>query len=171
MHTYKKTCNCGGWCAVCQGCGEVSDERSCAECKARLKHEEDTHLTVNIEGETRLKCRLGWGPDALRDPNGTFWKVTQDEQEVTCLECMKRCQNWCDYHEKVHVDIKAEHCAKGSHCTGTTASCAAEETVDDHGSRCCICKAALVDLEDVKYQAPVDTSSMPVPQVRNVQTF
>lgn len=154
---------------ICQGCGDESNTRkesTCAECVARLKHEEETHLRVDINGELYLYCRIGrWAPIRIIGPN--FWKVTDEEQEVTCDECKQRCKNWCDRCAKVHVSILNEHCATGEHCTTTTASCSAEEVAHDHPRACCTCRGAL----DQPYRAQVNTDAMPVPQVRNVQTY
>ena len=59
--------------------------------------------------------------------------------------------NTCDAYalgmEKQCPGIE-EHCARGEHCTATTASCAAEASGLDHPSNCCDCKTPLHGLKE-----------------------
>lgn len=68
----------------------------------------------------------------------------------------------CDHHVLIRPDEQCPgldaHCAVGEHCTFFTASCAAEQTGDDHPSTCCVCKRPL-DSDDL---IPVDIRVKPI---------
>ncbi len=51
----------------------------------------------------------------------------------------------CPYEGKTAT----EHCAVGEHCVSHTASCAAEQSGEDHPNRCCQCSK---ELYSMKYQ-------------------